>query len=123
MLYQKDTWSHPTVPRPRSLRLCLAPCCPHPLPPPPRLHPPDARPLPPGQVVLPEGTAMVMPGDNFRASVELSAPVALEVGGGGGAGGVAAACGCPGDWRSLGHQDRTATAEMWQRGAREVPDT
>lgn len=33
-----------------------------------------------GQVVLPEGKGMVMPGDNFRATVELSAPVALEVG-------------------------------------------
>nr|BCL66135.1 mitochondrial translation factor Tu [Volvox africanus] len=33
-----------------------------------------------GQIVLPEGTAMVMPGDNFRATVELSAPAAIEVG-------------------------------------------
>lgn len=34
----------------------------------------------PGQVTLPEGTAMVMPGDNFRATIELGLPVALEVG-------------------------------------------
>lgn len=39
-----------------------------------------ARP-PPGQITLPEGTTMVMPGDNFRATIDLSAPVALEVSG------------------------------------------
>ncbi|GLC41059.1 translation elongation factor Tu [Pleodorina starrii] len=33
-----------------------------------------------GQINLREGTAMVMPGDNFFATVELSAPAALEVG-------------------------------------------
>ncbi|KAG2430705.1 hypothetical protein HYH02_013701 [Chlamydomonas schloesseri] len=33
-----------------------------------------------GQITLPEGTSMVMPGDNFRATIDLSAPVALEVG-------------------------------------------
>ncbi|GFR43169.1 hypothetical protein Agub_g4218 [Astrephomene gubernaculifera] len=33
-----------------------------------------------GQINLPEGTAMVMPGDNFTAKIELSAPVALEEG-------------------------------------------
>jgi len=33
-----------------------------------------------GKVTLPEGTQMVMPGDNFRATVELSLPVAMEAG-------------------------------------------
>ncbi|KAG2492603.1 hypothetical protein HYH03_009019 [Edaphochlamys debaryana] len=33
-----------------------------------------------GQITLPDGTAMVMPGDNFRATIDLTAPVALEVG-------------------------------------------
>ncbi|KXZ44229.1 hypothetical protein GPECTOR_71g590 [Gonium pectorale] len=33
-----------------------------------------------GQVVLPDSTPMVMPGDNFRATVELTLPVALEEG-------------------------------------------
>lgn len=35
--------------------------------------------MPAGTVLLPEGTAMVMPGDNFRATIELGLPVALEV--------------------------------------------
>ena len=33
-----------------------------------------------GSITLPEGTEMVMPGDNIRISVELIAPVALEEG-------------------------------------------
>lgn len=33
-----------------------------------------------GQVMLPEGTQMVMPGDNFRATIELLLPVAMEPG-------------------------------------------
>lgn len=33
-----------------------------------------------GHVILPEGTEMVMPGDNFRATVELMLPVAMEPG-------------------------------------------
>ncbi|EFJ40653.1 mitochondrial translation elongation factor Tu [Volvox carteri f. nagariensis] len=33
-----------------------------------------------GQIMLPEGIDMVMPGDNFRATIQLSAPTALEVG-------------------------------------------
>lgn len=33
-----------------------------------------------GKVTLAEGTQMVMPGDNFRATVELSLPVAMEKG-------------------------------------------
>ena len=33
-----------------------------------------------GSIMLPEGTEMVMPGDNVRISVELIAPVALEEG-------------------------------------------
>jgi len=32
-----------------------------------------------GTVTLPEGTEMVMPGDNIKLTVELSAPIALEV--------------------------------------------
>ena len=34
-----------------------------------------------GKITLPEGTEMVMPGDNVTMNVELIAPVALEVGG------------------------------------------
>ena len=33
-----------------------------------------------GQVVLPEGTEMVMPGDNIKMKVELIAPIAMEDG-------------------------------------------
>ena len=33
-----------------------------------------------GTVTLPEGTEMVMPGDNVAASFELIAPVAMEPG-------------------------------------------
>nr|QKY15261.1 elongation factor tu (Ef-Tu) [Polytomella parva] len=33
-----------------------------------------------GQITLPETTQMVVPGDNFRATVELQLPVAMEVG-------------------------------------------
>lgn len=33
-----------------------------------------------GRIQLPEGTQMVMPGDNFQATVELALPVAMEVG-------------------------------------------
>lgn len=34
----------------------------------------------PGHLRLEEGTQMVMPGDNFRTEIELTLPVALEVG-------------------------------------------
>lgn len=33
-----------------------------------------------GHLRLEEGTQMVMPGDNFRTDIELTLPVALEVG-------------------------------------------
>ena len=33
-----------------------------------------------GSVALPEGTEMVMPGDNVKMSVELIAPIAMEQG-------------------------------------------
>ena len=33
-----------------------------------------------GKVTLKEGTQMVMPGDNFQATIELSLPVAMEAG-------------------------------------------
>ena len=33
-----------------------------------------------GRIQLKEGTQMVMPGDNFQATVELSLPVAMEAG-------------------------------------------
>jgi elongation factor Tu len=33
-----------------------------------------------GNVTLPEGTEMVMPGDNLQLSVQLSAPIAMEHG-------------------------------------------
>jgi elongation factor Tu len=33
-----------------------------------------------GEVVLPEGTEMVMPGDNVQLSVKLIAPIAMDQG-------------------------------------------
>ena len=33
-----------------------------------------------GQVVLPEGTEMVMPGDNISMEVQLIAPIAMDEG-------------------------------------------
>ena len=33
-----------------------------------------------GSVVLPDGTEMVMPGDNIKMSVELISPIAMEEG-------------------------------------------
>jgi elongation factor Tu len=33
-----------------------------------------------GEVVLPEGTEMVMPGDNLTLSVKLIAPIAMDEG-------------------------------------------
>ena len=33
-----------------------------------------------GRITLKEGTQMVMPGDNFNATVELQLPVAMEAG-------------------------------------------
>jgi elongation factor Tu len=33
-----------------------------------------------GEVVLPEGTEMVMPGDNVTLGVKLIAPIAMEMG-------------------------------------------
>ncbi len=33
-----------------------------------------------GSITLPEGTEMVMPGDNVKLNVELIAPIALEDG-------------------------------------------
>jgi elongation factor Tu len=33
-----------------------------------------------GRITLQEGTQMVMPGDNFRATVELTLPVAMDEG-------------------------------------------
>ena len=33
-----------------------------------------------GNVILPEGTEMVMPGDNTKLTVELIAPIAMEEG-------------------------------------------
>lgn len=68
-----------TTPSTRALHKLFNVPSPSPAPHHPHLPPSRLRP-PSGRIALPEGTQMVVPGDNFRATVELMSPVAMDIG-------------------------------------------